>query len=94
MARQRAERTAEPHQLDATQTVCICPICRQLHKVKMNWTGRGMPRKFCMECRQCRPSLFWNEEPTEYRYGGQRERTFPISEMPLIPMTTKYRAMG
>jgi hypothetical protein len=30
---------------------CICPSCRTLYTMKMNWVGRGVPRKFCQSCR-------------------------------------------
>jgi Zn ribbon nucleic-acid-binding protein len=89
------ERTAEPHQLDAQPTTCICPICREFHELKLHWIGNGIPRKFCLKCRQNQPRLFrCNDEP-EYRYGGQRERTSPISELPLIPqMVRRFGTAG
>jgi hypothetical protein len=30
---------------------CICPGCGKMHIMKMNWIGRGVPRKFCQNCR-------------------------------------------
>jgi transposase-like protein len=30
---------------------CICPGCGKMHVMKMRWTGRGVPRKFCESCR-------------------------------------------
>ena len=30
---------------------CICPGCGKMHVVKMRWIGRGVPRKFCENCR-------------------------------------------
>ena len=32
------------------KTECICPRCRKLHIKKLNWIGRGIPRKFCTDC--------------------------------------------
>ena len=32
-------------------TKCLCPKCGRIHKIKLNWTGRGMPRKFCAICK-------------------------------------------
>ena len=32
-------------------TECICPKCGARHRVKLLWTGRGTPRKFCPICR-------------------------------------------
>lgn len=31
-------------------TVCKCPKCGRMHKMKINFIGRGVPRKFCGEC--------------------------------------------
>ena len=31
-------------------TDCKCPKCGRMHKMKINWIGRGIPRKFCGEC--------------------------------------------
>lgn len=30
---------------------CLCPKCSILHNVYMLWTGRGMPRKYCVNCK-------------------------------------------
>ena len=30
---------------------CICPKCTDQHHVHMQWTGRGVPRKYCHTCR-------------------------------------------
>ncbi|WP_319523082.1 hypothetical protein [uncultured Desulfosarcina sp.] len=30
---------------------CICPRCRKTYNVYMMWTGRGMPRKYCADCK-------------------------------------------
>jgi len=30
---------------------CICPGCGKMHIMKMRWIGRGVPRKFCQNCR-------------------------------------------
>lgn len=30
---------------------CICPGCGKVHLMKIHWTGRGMCRKFCENCR-------------------------------------------
>jgi hypothetical protein len=29
----------------------ICPKCNAHHSVYMLWTGRGLPRKFCKDCK-------------------------------------------
>jgi hypothetical protein len=30
---------------------CICPKCTERHNVYMLWTGRGVPRKYCANCK-------------------------------------------
>jgi hypothetical protein len=29
---------------------CYCPCCETYHKMRLNWTGRGIPRKICKTC--------------------------------------------
>ena len=33
-------------------TECICPICRKRHWLRLYFTGRGIPRKYCEHCSQ------------------------------------------
>lgn len=30
---------------------CLCPRCNIRHNVYMLWTGRGIPRKYCVNCK-------------------------------------------
>jgi len=30
---------------------CICPKCGVSHILKLFWTGKGKPKKFCRECK-------------------------------------------
>jgi uncharacterized protein len=30
---------------------CICPKCNASHPIYMMWTGRGVPRKYCGNCK-------------------------------------------
>lgn len=30
---------------------CLCPKCNIQHDIYMFWTGRGMPRKYCSNCK-------------------------------------------
>jgi rubredoxin len=30
---------------------CKCPMCGKTHRVTMFWTGRGVPRKYCPQCK-------------------------------------------
>ena len=32
-------------------TEAVCPKCGRKHTVKMFWTGKGTPRRFCDKCR-------------------------------------------
>lgn len=34
-----------------TFVLCICPKCTAHHNVYMLWTGRGIPRKYCANCK-------------------------------------------
>ena len=29
---------------------CKCPMCKKLHKMKVNWIGVGRPWKYCNQC--------------------------------------------
>lgn len=31
--------------------LCKCPKCEREYKLTFAWFGRGIPRKFCSECR-------------------------------------------
>ena len=37
--------------LERSMMECICPKCGQMHIMKIRWMGRGIPRKFCRNCR-------------------------------------------
>lgn len=39
-------------------TTCYCTICEREHKMLLNWKGRGVPRKFCLDCRMHKDELF------------------------------------
>lgn len=30
---------------------CICPRCRKTFNAYLMWTGRGIPRKYCTDCK-------------------------------------------
>ncbi|UCF94632.1 MAG: hypothetical protein JSW39_10890 [Desulfobacterales bacterium] len=30
---------------------CLCPKCGRKHILKFPWTGRGIPRKYCPQCK-------------------------------------------
>ncbi|MFO7685053.1 MAG: hypothetical protein R6V60_03080 [Desulfobacterales bacterium] len=31
---------------------CICPKCGAKHAMNFPWTGRGVPRKYCPQCKK------------------------------------------
>ena len=43
--------------LSEKSTECMCPKCGAKHRVKMAWTGRGKPRKFCPICKHYSSSI-------------------------------------
>jgi hypothetical protein len=46
------EDVLEPIELQESLTVeCVCPKCGSDHRMKMLWTGRGKPKKFCPPCK-------------------------------------------
>ena len=38
-------------QRDNVTVDCICPKCGTHHKMRLLWTGRGKPKKFCQPCK-------------------------------------------
>jgi len=30
---------------------CKCPMCEDIYKRRMKWSGNGMPRKLCEKCK-------------------------------------------
>ena len=41
---------------------CVCPKCGSDHRMKMLWSGRGKPKKFCPPCKIFVSSL----EPVDF----------------------------
>lgn len=84
--------------LDSKRTLCKCPKCDGLHYVFFNFTGRGMPRKFCDGCKyyieECGyPRI--NDDCGRVRRTKQKSRVeiplgplfeeTPISQWPILP---------
>jgi hypothetical protein len=44
-------RYREEIQSACRSTVCKCPKCDRHHLAWINWTGRGIPRIYCYECK-------------------------------------------
>lgn len=36
---------------DKLRIECICPKCGKTHLMALHWIGRGIPRKFCSNCK-------------------------------------------
>lgn len=50
-------------------TECLCPKCGAVHRMRIRWIGRGIPRKFCEKCRVTmeRNTSAVEYEPSQYR---------------------------
>lgn len=69
----KTEKTIEQIQsicLKEKSTECLCPKCGTRHRVKLLWTGRGMPRKFCPVCKHYSSSINDNEPFVVSRSAG------------------------
>ena len=42
---------------DLPITECRCPKCGTKHKMKLLWIGRGIPPKFCKDCKKISDSI-------------------------------------
>ncbi|MFZ7124752.1 MAG: hypothetical protein ACOWWM_01180 [Desulfobacterales bacterium] len=48
----------QDYALERTRSIeCVCPKCGTTHKLKLLWTGRGVPRKFCPICKHYSTSV-------------------------------------
>ena len=45
------DQVSEVEGFGKSKVECICPGCGKMHIMKMRWIGRGVPRKFCQNCR-------------------------------------------
>jgi hypothetical protein len=46
---------AEPGEIPNFEKIiveCICPKCEAKHAMNFPWTGRGVPRKYCQQCKK------------------------------------------
>jgi transposase-like protein len=46
-----SDQASEVEGFGKSKVECICPRCAKMHIMKMRWIGRGVPRKFCQNCR-------------------------------------------
>jgi hypothetical protein len=42
---------AENNHPESMTVECICPKCGTRHRMKLLWSGRGKPKKFCPPCK-------------------------------------------
>jgi len=52
------------------KTECLCPKCGTHHRIKILWTGRGMPRKYCPICKHYSSSINDTEPCTVSKVAG------------------------
>jgi hypothetical protein len=43
--------TGRRNSVDGFTVECVCPKCGVRHKLKLLWTGRGKPKKYCPPCK-------------------------------------------
>jgi ribosomal protein S27AE len=73
----------------------VCPRCGKTHRLRENWTGRGVLRKFCPRCKATieRNQALSSDEPEHALFPPHYARNPVhyhepkpvISEMSLIP---------
>jgi transposase-like protein len=54
---------------------CVCPKCEAVHRMRLKWIGRGIPKKFCPSCRGKIGRLKGlPEDVSGYKFNGVRRR--------------------
>lgn len=49
---QKSSRKPKTPRIDERTSVeCICPRCGVRHKLSFFWSGRGVPKKYCIVCK-------------------------------------------
>jgi hypothetical protein len=60
-------------------TLCKCPRCEKLHKMRIHWVGNGIPRKYCTPCRHVVDGIYI--ETIYNDFGKSNTGTLRPSEM-------------
>jgi hypothetical protein len=90
------DKQAIDYQVYGPITHARCPRCERVHKLRLMWSGHGVPRIFCARCRSTidRNQALSNDDITHQvgiaaRWSRVPMASFetkqPISEMELIP---------
>lgn len=58
------------------KTECLCPLCRRTHLLKIWWTGRYIPRKYCPNCLHIMDVMFESPERKTTEKENQLRRIF------------------
>jgi len=43
--------SVENNETNSLTIECVCPKCGTAHRMKMLWSGRGKPKKYCPPCK-------------------------------------------
>jgi len=50
-------------------TECLCPRCGLVHRMKIKWIGRGIPKKFCERCKEAVNKVYHDLDGYSIKYS-------------------------